>query len=152
MARWKVHCALAALTIVAATCSSKADNYSGGTIDIVVDETASAVVMLYVSNQSFEDDEVGIEVTVDGTEIIDRKFDVGDQHNWIPFRVRLSPGEHTLKAASSTGVTFQTQLEATDAAMRYAVLDYWYYPPDEYGSSTPRKFGFMIQDEPVAFD
>ena len=136
----------------AAACSSNADNHSGGPIDLVVDQDSSAAVMLYVSNQSFEDDEIGIVVTLDGTEIIDREFDVGDQHTWIPFRVRLPPGEHTLEAASSTGVTFTTRFEATDTATRYAVLDYWYYPPDDYGSSTPRKFGFMIQDEPVGFD
>jgi hypothetical protein len=147
-----VHCALAAVTVIAVACNSKGDNYSGGTINVVVDEASSAVVMLYVSNQSFEDSEVGIVVTLDGSQIIDREFDVGDQHNWIPFRVRLSPGEHTLEAASTTGVIFTTQFEATDASTRYAVLDYWYYPPDDYGSSTPRKFGFTIQDEPVGFD
>lgn len=140
-------------TVAAGGCSAEDDNnYGGGTIEVVLYETTSSEVMLYVSNQSFEDSEVTIDVTIDGESIIDRSFDVGNQHNWIPFLIRLAPGDHTLEAASSTGATYSTSFEVADAAVRYAALDYWYYPPSDNGSdSTPRSFTFTIQDDPIGF-
>jgi hypothetical protein len=140
------------MPLLVVACSAEGDNYNGATIDIVVNEAASSEVMLYVSNQSFEHSEVEITVTLDGETIIDRTFDVGNQHNWIPFSIRLASGEHTLEASSSTGAVFSTQFEAADSATRYAVLDYWYYPPDDSGSNArPQSFSFMIQDDPIGF-
>lgn len=149
-------CVLLSIAVVSAlcvsACTAEGDNYDGGPIDVVMDEAASSEVMLHVSNQSFEDDEVDIIVTLDGEPIVDREFDVGNQHNWIPFRIRLAPGEHTLEASSSTGATISTEFEAADSSIRYAVLDYWYYPPDDNGSNAmPRSFSFMIQDDPIGF-
>jgi hypothetical protein len=133
-------------------CSTEGDNYSGGTIDVVVDEASPSAVMLYVSNQSFEDSTVDIIVTLDGDPIIDRDFDVSNQHNWIPYLIRLAPGAHTLTASSSTGASFETLFETTDVGTRYAVLSYWHYPADDNGRNfTPRSFTFEIQDDPVGF-
>ena len=134
-------------------CSAESDNnYDGGTIDVVLDAASPSAVMLHVSNQSFEDSEVTIDVTIDGKSIIDRTFEVGNQHNWIPFLIRLAPGGHTLEAASSTGATYSTSFEVADSAVRYAALNYWYSPPSDNGSdSTPLSFTFMIQDDPIGF-
>lgn len=144
---------LAAITTLgAAGCSAERDNYDGGTIEVVLDETSSSEVLLYASNQSDADSAVRMDVMIDGETVVDRVFDVGNQHNWIPFMIRIAPGEHTLEAASSTGVTHSTSFEVADSAIRYAVLDYWYYPPSDNGSnSTPRSFTFRIQDDPIGF-
>jgi hypothetical protein len=146
---------LIAMTAMVAdgACSAEGDNnYDGGTIEVVLDETSPSAVMLHVSNQSYEDSEVTIDVTIDGKSIIDRTFDVGNQHNWIPFLIRLAPGGHTLEAASSTGATYSTSFEVADSAVRYAALSYWYYPPSDDGSDpTPRSFTFTIQDDEIGF-
>ena len=105
--------------------------------------------MLYISNQSFEDNNVRIEVRLDGRALIARQFAVGNQHNWIPHRVTLATGTHTLSATSDTGVGHSATFEITDAQTRYAVLDYWYYPNDP---SAPRNFSFTVQDDPVGFE
>jgi hypothetical protein len=143
---------VAITTAGGAACSAERDNYEGGTIEVVLDETSASEVMLYVSNQSFEDSEVGIDVKISGKTVVDRNFDVGNQHNWIPFLIRLAPGEHTLEASSSTGATHSATFEVGDPAIRYAVLDYWYYPSSDNASgATPRSFSFMIQDDPIGF-
>jgi len=135
-----------------AACSAERDNYEGGTVEVVLDETSASEVMFYVSNQSFEDSEVGLVVKIGGKTVVDRNFDVGNQHNWIPFLVRLAPGEHTLEASSSTGATYTATFDVGDPVIRYAVLDYWYYPPSDNASgAAPRGFTFMIQDDPIGF-
>ena len=55
---------VAITTAGGAACSAERDNYEGGTIEVVLDETSASEVMLYVSNQSFEDSEVGIDVKI----------------------------------------------------------------------------------------
>src|SRR4029453_1490219 len=58
---------------------------------------------LYVSNQSFERDNVDIAVVIDGRPAGDGEFAVGNQHNWIEFRVALDDGEHALRVDSLDG-------------------------------------------------
>jgi hypothetical protein len=141
-----------ALGVGACADGGDGDNANGGTIELVAGEAVSAELMLYVSNQSFADSTVTIAVTVDGQPIIDDKFSVGSQHNWVPFLIRLAPGQHTLATVSSTGATHSTVFEVSEVAMRYAVLNYWYYPPSGNGSdSTPRSFTFEIGDDPIGF-
>jgi hypothetical protein len=48
--------------------------------------------MLWVSNQSYVDRTV--DVTIDGTAIIDRVFDVGNQHNFVEHPPQERPGFH----------------------------------------------------------
>jgi hypothetical protein len=50
----------------------------------LVDE-AEADLVLIVSNQSLDDEEVRLSVMVDGVTVVDGDFDVEDQHNWISF-------------------------------------------------------------------
>lgn len=137
---------------VGACADGEGENPGGGTIELVAGEASTAELQLYVSNQSFEDSPVTIAVTIDGKSIIDDQFHVGSQHSWVPFLLRLSPGEHVLDAVSSTGATYSTTFEVNETAMRYAVLNYWYYPPSSNGSgSTPRSFTFDISDDPIGF-
>lgn len=109
---------------------------------------------LHVSNQSFADDPVEIVVTIDGTEVVRDTFFVESQHNWITFELAVAPGRHELSMTSSTGVRQTATLEMPADAHRWAVVDYWYYPPDpdQPGSgTTPRSFTFSVDDEPMYF-
>ena len=49
-----------------------------------------ADLILYVSNQSFEDDNVSMKLAVDGVTVVDDQFPVKGQHNWIRFPLSLS--------------------------------------------------------------
>lgn len=134
------------------SCSAERPNDDVGTIDVIVDAESDGSLMLHVSNQSFEDSEVQIEVTLNGVPIIDREFDVGDQHNWIAHQVTLAPGRHALEATSSTGATFTTTFDIPEVGLRYAALNYWYSPTDGDGfGAVPRGFYFTIQDDPIGF-
>lgn len=101
---------------------------------------------LWISNQSFADDPVGITVTVDGVTVVDRDFDVESQHNWQLFPVALDPGRHTLRAESHTGIVFERSFVVPEGSVRYAVLDYWNYE-DRAG----RHFSWDVRRQPVAF-
>jgi hypothetical protein len=101
---------------------------------------------LYVSNQSFDDPSVDITVTIDGRVVVDEEFDVEGQHNWKTFELDLGPGEHTLRAESSTGAVHEAVFVLPEGEPRWAVLDNWWYP--EEGE---RHFTFSIHDEPVGF-
>lgn len=102
---------------------------------------------LYVSNQSFEDANVGITIIIDSEVVVDQDFAVDGQHNWIEFTPDTEPGDHTLTATSSTGAEFAVDFTLLEDEPRWAVLDYWYYPGEE-----PRHFTFQISDEPLVFD
>ena len=114
--------------------------------DIRPPEPVPAPLTLHVSNQSFEDPVVQITVTVDGAVVVDEDFAVEGQHNWKTFELDPGPGEHTLRAESSTGVVHETTFVLSDGEPLWAVLDYWWYPEDE-----PRHFTFSTHHEPVAF-
>lgn len=126
----------------------------GSVLDWLPFEVGPENVTLHVSNQSFADDPVHISVTIDGAVAVDQSFDVGGQHNWIPFDLELAPGPHEVIATSDTGVTSTFTLDVLASGHKYAVIDYWYYPPDPKfpgASQTPRSFEFMQSDEPIYF-
>ncbi len=50
-----------------------------------------ADLVLYVSNQSFDDEKVGLRVAVDGVTVVDGEFHVEDQHNWFSFSSEYVP-------------------------------------------------------------
>ena len=85
---------------------------------------------------------------------MDQDFDVEDQHNWITFELVVAPGDHELLMTSSTGVTQSATFTMPADAHRWAVVDYWFYPPDPAhpgAGQTPPSFTFMIDDEPIYF-
>jgi hypothetical protein len=106
--------------------------------------------VLYVSNQSFELDPVDIVIEIDGEQIVGGEFEVGNQHNWRRYVLRLSPGRHTLTARSTDGdATLEESFVVSER--RWAALDYWYYT-EAYGSTTePKHFEFSIYDKPLKF-
>ncbi|MBN2138082.1 MAG: hypothetical protein JW720_09760 [Sedimentisphaerales bacterium] len=108
--------------------------------------------ILYVANQSFDEDPVDITVRIDDAKAVDSDFYVGNQHNWVKHQFALAPGRHKLNALSKKGKTaLETEFEITDK--HWAVIDYWYYPKLTGGAGpTPRHFSFLIQDTPIGFE
>ena len=112
-------------------------------------DEAKADLVLWISNQSFEDWDVGLTVLIDGVPIADGKFQVQDQHTWISLPLNLEPGDHELSAASTTGVrTVETFTTPATHEQRYAVLSYWF----SSGDSIDRSLQWMWSEEPVHFD
>jgi hypothetical protein len=103
-------------------------------------------LMLYVSNQSYRDDPVHLQVTIDSVRVVDRGFDVGSQHSWVSFPMTLPPGTHQVRAVSDTGVELVESLSIPDTGTRYASLSYWFYP-----EQPPRRFTLDVSDTPFAF-
>ena len=105
-------------------------------------------VKLWVSNQSLADDPIHLTVAIGDLTVVDQRFEVLGQHNWIAFDIRgLQPGVHTITAESDTGASLTAEFTVPEDEPRWLLLDYWYYPEDAEG----RHFTFDEFDEPVAF-
>lgn len=105
--------------------------------------------VLYVSNQSFARPQVDVVVEVDGQRVISEDFEVGDQHNWKRFVLRLPPGRHTLVARSEQGgATLRRSFVMS--GKRWAALDYW-YDDGAGGAEEPQRFTFIVRTKPIAF-
>ncbi len=145
------------ILVFIAACGSSPSNDNSGPVDITVNSNGTSDLTLFVSNQSYRDSEVDITVTLDGETIIDRDFNVGDQHNYIEHRIRLDAGRHTLHAATTTldgeEVELSEDFTIDPDQQRYAALDYWHYEPTGLDDPTadPPKFTFKIQDDPIGF-
>lgn len=100
-------------------------------------------VVLYVSNQSFERATVDIEVVIDGSEVVDDDFAVGNQHNWVEYRLGLGPGRHALRVSSGEGGA-ALERSFTVAGRTWLVVDYWCC---DDGPS----FTLHLSRQPVAF-
>jgi hypothetical protein len=90
----------------------------------LVDESKADLVLI-VSNQSFDDEEVRLKVMIDDVTVVDGDFHVEDQHNWIYFNLRLPAGGHEVTANSDSGATLRESFEVPGNRPRYAVIDYW---------------------------
>lgn len=90
----------------------------------LVDE-AEADLVLIVSNQSFDDEEVRLSIAVDGVTVVDDDFHVEDQHNWVRFPLGLPRGGHEVTADTDSGATLRESFEVPGTEPRYAVIDYW---------------------------
>ena len=111
-------------------------------------EPGPGEVKLWISNQSFADDPIGLSVALDGVTVVEQDFDVEGQHNWIAFDIEgLEPGVHTIDAKSETGAILTAEFTTKEDEPRWLVLDYWSYPDDPAG----RHFTFAEFDEPIAF-
>ncbi|HEU5107094.1 MAG TPA: hypothetical protein VFT95_00815 [Micromonosporaceae bacterium] len=139
--------ALVAASMALAGCTGS----SAPTRPTIASPTASPAgppnLVLYVSNQSFADDPVGIRVEIDDRVVVDDSFAVENQHTWIKYELTVPAGAHTIRATSDTGATASHQLELPAGEIRWAVFHYWYYPPD-----TPRSLSFRVDDQPTGFD
>lgn len=93
---------------------------------------AKADLVLYVSNQSLDDEEVRLTVTIDGATVVDDDFHVEGQHNWVSFPLALSPGAHEVIAGSDSGATLAEPLEVHRDKTLYAVIEHWTDPRPAY--------------------
>ncbi|GAB3264396.1 hypothetical protein [Arthrobacter pigmenti] len=105
---------------------------------------AEVDLLLYVSNQSFDDEDVRITVTIDGVTVVDGDFHVEDQHNWVSFPLRLRSGVHEITAETNSGATLRKSFEVPRGKTRYAVIDHW----TEDGSAD---LTWLFQRQPVGF-
>jgi hypothetical protein len=113
-------------------------------------EDPSGNLHLIVSNQSFAISRVDIRVSIDGTPVVQKYFDVGDQHNFQEFVFKLATGQHKIVVTSLKGkATLERTFEAEDKDKLGAVLMYWYYPKDQ--GDTPRSFTFEVNKGKVGF-
>lgn len=100
------------------------------------------------SNRPSTPKTVSLGVTIDGQQVVESEFEVGNQHNWIGFFVEgLPPGEHTVTARSETGVDFSGSFTLPPGEPRWLVLDYWFDRDDPEG----RHFTFTESDHAVMF-
>ena len=109
-------------------------------------DPASANVVLWVSNQSFDDETVRITVRIDDRTVIDQDFDVEGQHNWIDFPLAVGPGPHQLAVTSDSGARLVDQLVVPETGMRYGMVNYW-----REGEAGRPYFNFQSSDRPFAF-
>jgi len=104
---------------------------------------------LYVSNQCPTVSPVDIRVWIDEEIVVDEQFEVGNQHVWKKFELRLPEGEHTLRAGSTSGeADFEKTFEVVGDL--WATVGYWYYSEEHY-NPTPRQFSFATSEEPINF-
>lgn len=86
---------------------------------------AEADLVLHVSNQSFNDEEVRLTVTIDAVTVVDGDFHVEGQHNWVTFPLALSSGGHEITAESDSGAALRESFQVRRGKTRYAVIDHW---------------------------
>ncbi len=145
------------IAVFIAACSESAGNDNSAPVEITVSPEGASDLTLFVSNQSYADRSVDIVVTLDGDTIIERGFNVGDQHNYIEHRIRLDAGAHTLRALTTIAdeeVELSEEFTIDPGQRRYSALSYWHYEPSSARDTSfdPPQFSFDIQDEPIGFD
>jgi hypothetical protein len=112
--------------------------------DVRLVKTEQADLVLYVSNQSFDDEKVRLAVAVDGVTVVDGDFYVEDQHNWISFPLSLSQGDHEVTAEADSGVSMSESFRVPGDETRYAVIDHW-------GEDDSADLSWSFHREPVGF-
>ncbi len=100
---------------------------------------------LYVSNQSFEIDSVGIQVELAGELAVTGDFEVEGQHSWHEFRFALPAGTEVAIEARAHGDVL-TETVVVDDDHDYGVINFW--SADET-STTPHLDYFFEDDQPV---
>jgi hypothetical protein len=105
-------------------------------------ENTNGNFQLFVSNQSFAINPVDIAVSIDGTPVLQKYFDVGNQHSFYRFVFELPPGQHRITAKSSKG-NATLDRSFTVEGKQSGTLFFWYYPKGD--GDTPRHFSFEVK-------
>lgn len=93
-------------------------------LDPAVMERPPLGLAVIVSNQSHDDPDVELTVTVDGELMIDGSFAVGSGHTNVGYRLPLEPGKHRVVIRSDTGATHE-RVVSLGTARRYLAVSYW---------------------------
>jgi hypothetical protein len=117
---------------------------TGADAEVKLVERDEADLVLHVSNQSFDDEEVRLRVAVDGVTVVDGDFHVEDQHNWVTFPLGLSPGDHEITVESDSGATLSESFEVPGDQPRFAIVDHW-------GEGDSSDLTWSFHRKPVAF-
>lgn len=114
-------------------------------LDPAVIDRAPRGLALLISNQSFDDPEVGLTVTVDGEVVVERSFAVEGQHTVISYQLPLEPGDHEVVIHADTGYAHD-RVVTLGSDRRYLYVAYW-------GNlqSTPEPFSVSESDKPFMF-
>lgn len=112
--------------------------------DVRVADAAAANLVLHVSNQSLDDEIVRLTVAVDAVTVVDGDFYVEDQHNFLTYRLAMSPGNHEVTAKADTGATLEESFETTVDTPRYALIEY-------SGEDDSADLGWSYQRQQMAF-
>lgn len=112
-------------------------------------DQSSTLLHLYISNQSFDDALIPLNVSIDGLHVVTGDFAVGNQHNWQLFDIKLPAGMHSLMASSGSTRNSAHLMQTIDVpSERWVVLDYWY----AVGDPEREHFTLAASSQPVAFD
>ena len=112
--------------------------------DVRLVDEGQADLVLFASNQSFDEEQVRLTVAVDGVTVVDGDFHVEGQHNWVRFPLSLSPGDHKITAESDTGATLSESFQVPGDKTRYAVIDHW-------GDASKAELTWLFQRQPIGF-
>lgn len=112
--------------------------------DVRLVDKGQADLVLFASNQSFDDEQVRITVAVDGVTVVDGDFHVEGQHNWVSFPLSLSPGDHKITAESDTEATLSESFQVPGDKTRYAVIDHW-------GDASKAELTWLFQRQAIGF-
>ena len=118
---------------------------SGPTATTVPESGASFI--LTVTNQSFENPTVDMEVFIDDKRYVAGAFQVDGQHRWYGFALSIPPGDHRVVARSEHGERHEEMIELPEEGVRYGVLSYW--GQSQSGGGQP--FTLAFQAEPPVF-
>lgn len=112
--------------------------------DVRLVDKAQADLVLYISNQSLDDEKVCLMVAVDGVTVVDGDFHVEDRHNWVSFPLGLSPGRYEIPAQADSGATLRESFQVPGDRTRFAVIDHW-------GEDGSADLSWSFHRRPVAF-
>lgn len=125
--------ALTALPLVACGGSTREDpsahqdvTSADASVRLVVESDANLV--LHITNQSTDDQEVRLTIRVDDVTVVDGDFATVDQHNFVTFPLAMSSGLHVIDAESDSGGTLRESFEIGDDQKSYALLERWTGP------------------------
>lgn len=108
-------------------------------------DPADADFFLVISNQSFIEPEIRLDVRIDELVVADGPFAVGGQHNFASYPLALGKGLHTIEARAESGVTIVETFEVPAGGTRYGALMYWNYEGE------PKRFDWSLTDTPPMF-
>lgn len=121
-----------------------APDVASGDAEVRVVDEREADLLLYVSNQSFDDERVRLTVEVDDVVVVDDDFDVEGQHTWVRFALAMPAGDHEVTASSDTGAVLDETFRVPGDQPRFAVLDHW-------GEDGTADLTWSFHRKPVAF-
>lgn len=113
-------------------------------MEAALDSVAAPNVFVNVTNQSYDDPDVQVTITVDGEPFVDESFPVRGQHHVVGFELLLASGEHRLVATSDTGAEHEILVVVSDGPV-YVHVGYWASEDEE------PHFDTLVSAEPFAY-